>query len=99
MQIQRLTFDDQINYFKDTKESIRAKIGDVAANKLCNEAMFFVGIGTLTYHFLLNVENNCERINIIIWWCLQEVMTMSTISCSPSWQMANNTHTMTLSSS
>ncbi|XP_044468958.1 GDSL esterase/lipase At5g37690-like [Mangifera indica] len=47
--IQRLTFDDQINYFKDTKESIRAKIGDVAANKLCNEAMFFVGIGSNDY--------------------------------------------------
>ncbi|KAJ0043318.1 hypothetical protein Pint_18566 [Pistacia integerrima] len=47
--IQRLTFDDQINYFKTTKESIRAKIGDVAANKLCNEAMFFVGMGSNDY--------------------------------------------------
>ncbi|OMO52679.1 Lipase, GDSL [Corchorus capsularis] len=47
--IQRLTFDDQINYFKKTKERIRAKIGDAAANKLCNEAMYFIGIGSNDY--------------------------------------------------
>ncbi|KAK0597444.1 hypothetical protein LWI29_025339 [Acer saccharum] len=44
--IQRLSFDDQINLFKKTKETIKAKIGDEAANKLCNESMYFVGIGT-----------------------------------------------------
>ncbi|XVE72236.1 hypothetical protein DITRI_Ditri11bG0023200 [Diplodiscus trichospermus] len=47
--IQRLTFDDQINYFKKTKENIRVKIGDEAANKLCNEAMYFIGIGSNDY--------------------------------------------------
>ncbi|KAK8630583.1 hypothetical protein V6N13_079370 [Hibiscus sabdariffa] len=47
--IQRLTFDDQINYFKTTKERIRAKIGEAAANKLCNEATYFVGIGSNDY--------------------------------------------------
>ncbi|GMI73933.1 hypothetical protein like AT5G37690 [Hibiscus trionum] len=47
--IQRLTFDDQINYFKKTKERIRAKIGEAAANKLCNEATYFVGIGSNDY--------------------------------------------------
>ncbi|XP_021296505.1 GDSL esterase/lipase At5g37690 isoform X1 [Herrania umbratica] len=47
--IQRLTFDDQINYFKKTKEIIRAKKGEEAANKLCNEAMYFIGIGSNDY--------------------------------------------------
>lgn len=47
--IQRLTFDDQINYFAKTKETIRTKVGEVAANKLCNEAMFFIGIGSNDY--------------------------------------------------
>ncbi|MBA0610278.1 hypothetical protein Godav_011145 [Gossypium davidsonii] len=47
--IQRLTFDDQINYFKKTKERIRAKIGAQAANKLCNEATYFIGIGSNDY--------------------------------------------------
>lgn len=46
LQIQRLSFDDQINYFKKTKEQIKGKIGEEAANKLCNEAMYFVGLGT-----------------------------------------------------
>ncbi|MBA0553464.1 hypothetical protein Golob_012645 [Gossypium lobatum] len=47
--IQRLTFDDQINYFKNTKERIGAKIGAQAANKLCNEATYFIGIGSNDY--------------------------------------------------
>ncbi|KAL3596793.1 hypothetical protein D5086_008430 [Populus alba] len=47
--IQRLSFDDQIDCFKKTKESITTKIGEDAANKLCNEAMFFIGIGRLVF--------------------------------------------------
>ncbi|KAJ4706877.1 GDSL esterase/lipase family [Melia azedarach] len=47
--IQRLSFDDQINYFKKTKEQIKGKIGEEAANKLCNEAMYFVGLGSNDY--------------------------------------------------
>ncbi|KAJ8761321.1 hypothetical protein K2173_001377 [Erythroxylum novogranatense] len=47
--IQRLSFDDQINCFKKTKESIKAKIGEEAANKLCNEAMYLIGIGSNDY--------------------------------------------------
>ncbi|GAV76697.1 Lipase_GDSL domain-containing protein [Cephalotus follicularis] len=47
--IQRLTFDDQINYFEKTKETIRAKIGEEAVNKLCNGSLFFVGIGSNDY--------------------------------------------------
>ncbi|KAF7831107.1 GDSL esterase/lipase [Senna tora] len=45
--IQRLSFDDQINNFYKTKQTIKAKIGDEAANKLCNDAMFFIGIAPL----------------------------------------------------
>jgi len=47
--IQRLSFDDQINYFAKTKETIKTKIGEVAANKLCNEATYFIGIGSNDY--------------------------------------------------
>ncbi|XP_059452029.1 GDSL esterase/lipase At5g37690 isoform X1 [Corylus avellana] len=47
--IQRLSFDDQINYFAKSKETIKTKIGEVAANKLCNEAMYFIGIGSNDY--------------------------------------------------
>ncbi|KAK2990746.1 hypothetical protein RJ640_003814 [Escallonia rubra] len=47
--IQRLSFDDQIGYFSKTKEVIKAKIGEDAANKLCKEATFFIGIGSNDY--------------------------------------------------
>ncbi|KAL5811813.1 hypothetical protein ACOSQ3_026763 [Xanthoceras sorbifolium] len=47
--IQRLSFDDQINCFQKTKEIIKAKIGQEAANKHCNNAMYFVGIGSNDY--------------------------------------------------
>ncbi|KAJ6861466.1 hypothetical protein NC651_037525 [Populus alba x Populus x berolinensis] len=47
--IQRLSFYDQIECFKKTKESIKAKIGGRAANKLCNEAMYFIGLGSNDY--------------------------------------------------
>lgn len=47
--IQRLTFEDQINCFKKTKDTIMAKIGENAANKLSNEALYFVGIGSNDY--------------------------------------------------
>ncbi|XP_011001569.1 PREDICTED: GDSL esterase/lipase At5g37690 [Populus euphratica] len=47
--IQRLSFDDQIECFKKTKESIKAKIGEDAANRLCNKAMYFIGLGSNDY--------------------------------------------------
>ncbi|KAJ6867427.1 GDSL esterase/lipase [Populus alba x Populus x berolinensis] len=47
--IQRLSFYDQIECFKKTKKSIKAKIGGRAANKLCNEAMYFIGLGSNDY--------------------------------------------------
>ncbi|CAN0915206.1 GDSL esterase/lipase At5g37690 [Linum grandiflorum] len=43
--VQRLTLDDQIDCFRQTKESIKDKIGDAAANKLANQALYFIGIG------------------------------------------------------
>lgn len=58
LQIQRLTFDDQINYFKNTKERIRANIGAQAANKLCNEATYFIGIGKLETKVLKFIEKD-----------------------------------------
>ncbi|XP_057972656.1 GDSL esterase/lipase At5g37690 [Malania oleifera] len=47
--IQRLSFDDQINNFNKTKAAITTKIGEQAANKLCNEATYFIGIGSNDY--------------------------------------------------
>ncbi|KAM7267264.1 hypothetical protein ACFE04_009430 [Oxalis oulophora] len=47
--IQRISFEDQINYFKLTKDTIRNKIGEKATNTLCNEAMYFIGIGSNDY--------------------------------------------------
>ncbi|KAJ7964475.1 GDSL esterase/lipase family [Quillaja saponaria] len=47
--IQRLSFDDQINSFKKIKETIKTKIGEDAANKLCYQAMYFIGIGSNDY--------------------------------------------------
>ncbi|GLT28801.1 hypothetical protein SLA2020_037070 [Shorea laevis] len=47
--VQRLTFDDQINYFQQTKEAIKTKLGHEATNKLCNEAVYFIGMGSNDY--------------------------------------------------
>ncbi|CAI9111369.1 OLC1v1011582C1 [Oldenlandia corymbosa var. corymbosa] len=47
--IERLSFDDQINLFKKTKEAIKNKIGEESANKLCNEAFYFIGLGSNDY--------------------------------------------------
>ncbi|XP_059643712.1 GDSL esterase/lipase At5g37690 [Cornus florida] len=47
--IQRLSFDDQINNFNKTKETIKTKLGGEAANKFCNEAVYFIGIGSNDY--------------------------------------------------
>ncbi|KAI8536492.1 hypothetical protein RHMOL_Rhmol10G0260900 [Rhododendron molle] len=45
--IQRLSFDDQIKNFEKTREAIKMKLGgDQAAEKFCNEAMYFIGIET-----------------------------------------------------
>ncbi|CAI9758156.1 unnamed protein product [Fraxinus pennsylvanica] len=47
--IQRLSFDDQIKNFEKTKESIKARIGEKGANKLCKEAVYFIGLGSNDY--------------------------------------------------
>lgn len=47
--IQRLSFDDQINSFGNTTLAIKAKIGEAAADKLLNGAVYFVGIGSNDY--------------------------------------------------
>ncbi|KAG5529691.1 hypothetical protein RHGRI_030161 [Rhododendron griersonianum] len=48
--IQRLSFDDQIKDFEKTREAIKMKLGgDQAAEKFCNEAMYFIGIGSNDY--------------------------------------------------
>ncbi|PON55565.1 Lipase [Parasponia andersonii] len=47
--IQRLSFNDQIENFRKTREAIKSKVGVEAATKLCNEAFYFIGIGSNDY--------------------------------------------------
>ncbi|KAI4321257.1 hypothetical protein MLD38_034656 [Melastoma candidum] len=47
--IQRLSFDDQINYFNKTRQAIKGKIGEAATAALCNKAIYFIGIGSNDY--------------------------------------------------
>lgn len=47
--IQRMTFDDQIKSFEKTKEAIKAKIGQEAAEKHVNQAVYFIGMGSNDY--------------------------------------------------
>ncbi|KAF6150231.1 hypothetical protein GIB67_000105 [Kingdonia uniflora] len=42
-------FDDQIMGFEKTKEAIKVKLGEAKANKLCNEAIYYIGIGSNDY--------------------------------------------------
>lgn len=45
LQLQKLSFDDQISCFETTRTAIVSKIGEEAAEKLCNEALYFIGLG------------------------------------------------------
>ncbi|XP_008809415.2 GDSL esterase/lipase At5g37690 [Phoenix dactylifera] len=47
--IQKLSFDDQITCFEKTKAAITRKIGKEASEKLCNEAVYYVGFGSNDY--------------------------------------------------
>lgn len=45
LQVQKLSFDDQIICFQKTKDVITLKMGEKPSEKLCNEALFLVGLG------------------------------------------------------
>ncbi|KGN57789.1 GDSL esterase/lipase At5g37690 [Cucumis sativus] len=47
--IQRMTLDDQIQSFYQTKKAIARKIGEEAALQHCNQAIYFIGIGSNDY--------------------------------------------------
>ncbi|ONK66201.1 uncharacterized protein A4U43_C06F5280 [Asparagus officinalis] len=47
--IEKLSFDDQITSFEKTKEAIKSKIGEKAAENLCNQALYFIGLGANDY--------------------------------------------------
>lgn len=51
LQIQRLSFDDQITCFEKTKAAIEAKVGVEASNKMLNQAVYLIGMGTVTLSF------------------------------------------------
>ena len=56
LQIQKLSFDDQISCFETTKVAITRKIGKLATKKLCNDALYFIGLGMTKFDFLLPVS-------------------------------------------
>ncbi|XP_074574619.1 GDSL esterase/lipase At5g37690-like [Curcuma longa] len=47
--VEKLSFDDQIRCYEKTKEAITLKLGRVASEKLSNEAIFLVGLGSNDY--------------------------------------------------
>ncbi|KAJ4732942.1 GDSL esterase/lipase [Rhynchospora pubera] len=47
--VQYLSFDAQIDAYETVKEATKAKIGDAAAEKLANEALFLIGLGSNDY--------------------------------------------------
>ena len=69
LQIQKLSFGDQIDNFNKTKEGMKQKIGSEAAEKLCSEAIFFIGIGidiiiqpSVLFLLLLPYHSNRQQI-------------------------------------
>ncbi|KAF3331531.1 GDSL esterase/lipase [Carex littledalei] len=47
--VQYLSFDAQISYFEKTKEVIKLRIGEAEAEKLCNDALYLIGLGSNDY--------------------------------------------------
>lgn len=47
LQIQKLSFDNQITAFETTRNAIAQKIGEEAAEKLCNDAFYLVALGNI----------------------------------------------------
>ena len=46
MQVEYLSFDNQISYFEQTKNAMITKIGKKAAEEVVNGAIFQIGLGT-----------------------------------------------------
>lgn len=69
IKIQRLSFDDQINYFGNTTLAIKAKVGEAAANKLLKGAVYFVGIGKTSKLLPLKQTNKQTNKLMIIKLC------------------------------
>ncbi|KAI3798651.1 hypothetical protein L1987_33929 [Smallanthus sonchifolius] len=47
--IQRMTFDDQIDYFENTTKVIKVKIGEEAAKSVLHGAIYFIAMGSNDY--------------------------------------------------
>jgi hypothetical protein len=48
MQVEYLSFDNQISYFEETKNAMIGKIGKKAAEEVVNGAIFQIGLGKIT---------------------------------------------------
>jgi hypothetical protein len=48
LQVEYLSFDNQISYFEETKNAMIDKIGKKAAEEVVNGAIFQIGLGTIT---------------------------------------------------
>ncbi|KAH9301246.1 hypothetical protein KI387_012829 [Taxus chinensis] len=61
--IDRVSFDKQIHEFEVTKQRLNNKVGEQAAQKFLNEAIYFVLIGSNDYinNYLLPVPTNAQQ--------------------------------------
>lgn len=60
LQVQYLSFDAQIDAYEKVNEGVKAKIGDAAAKKLSNEALFLIGLGIQTCFHLSVCQKNID---------------------------------------
>ncbi|KAH9322146.1 hypothetical protein KI387_016785, partial [Taxus chinensis] len=62
-QIERLSFDKQIDHFEATKVAIKRKVGARKGEKLCNEALYFIGMGSNDFinNYLLPVATDAQK--------------------------------------
>jgi hypothetical protein len=51
LQVEYLSFDNQISYFEQTKNKMISKIGKKAAEEVVNGAIFQIGLGTVAIFF------------------------------------------------
>jgi hypothetical protein len=59
MQVEYLSFDNQISYFEETKNAMIGKIGKKAAEEVVNGAIFQIGLGKITELLLQPVNISC----------------------------------------
>jgi hypothetical protein len=102
MQVQYLSFDEQISCFEIVKKAMIAKVGKEAAEAVVNAALFQIGLGECAAVFsvlLLRAKTSTWLTQCVDLRVLQGATTTSTTSCSLSWRTARRTRTTSSSAS